>query len=150
MTVKNCPFESFSFKHALFAGHYRSFGGFASDEDALENAHQLRQDLGAAGKEFVENQFDAAGYDAPWDLFNRHNEVWVRAPWGLADPESSVPHSYGVASFYFEVPVYCIFPCISYDEMRVRCYCFSLNHWIHISFCAIQMRKHFWSCLTGL
>lgn len=80
MTVKNCLFDSFSFKHSLSAGHYRSFGGFASDEDALENVQQLREDLRAAGKVFVENRFDAAGYDAPWDLFNRHNEVWVRAP----------------------------------------------------------------------
>uniref|UniRef100_A0A671KL53 Heme-binding protein 2-like n=1 Tax=Sinocyclocheilus anshuiensis TaxID=1608454 RepID=A0A671KL53_9TELE len=60
--------------------YVRSFGGFASDEDALENVQQLREDLRAAGKEFVENRFDAAGYDAPWDLINRHNEVWVRAP----------------------------------------------------------------------
>ncbi|KTF77018.1 hypothetical protein cypCar_00035367 [Cyprinus carpio] len=59
--------------------YIRSFGGFASDEDALENVQQLREDLRAAGKVFVENRFDAAGYDAPWDLFNRHNEVWVRA-----------------------------------------------------------------------
>ncbi|XP_073691379.1 heme-binding protein soul2 [Garra rufa] len=60
--------------------YVRSFSGMASDEDALENAQQLRNDLRAAGKEFVENKFDAAGYDAPWDLINRHNEVWVRAP----------------------------------------------------------------------
>lgn len=70
----------FSFKYYVFAGHYRSFGGMASDEDALENVQQLREDLRAAGKEFIENRFDAAGYDAPWDLINRHNEVWVRAP----------------------------------------------------------------------
>ncbi|ROL49573.1 Heme-binding protein 2 [Anabarilius grahami] len=60
--------------------YVRSFGGMASDEDALENVQQLREDLRAAGKEFIENRFDAAGYDAPWDLINRHNEVWVRSP----------------------------------------------------------------------
>jgi len=70
----------FSFKHTLIAGHYRSFGGMASDQDALENVQQLKDDLRAAGKDFIENRFDAAGYDAPWDLINRHNEVWVRAP----------------------------------------------------------------------
>lgn len=52
----------------------------ASDQDALENVQTLKEDLRAAGKEFIENKFDAAGYDAPWDLINRHNEVWVRAP----------------------------------------------------------------------
>ncbi|XP_016323152.1 heme-binding protein 2-like [Sinocyclocheilus anshuiensis] len=60
--------------------YVRSFSGVASDKDTLENVQQLREDLRAAGKEFVENRFDAAGYDAPWDLINRHNEVWVRAP----------------------------------------------------------------------
>lgn len=73
-------FDFFSFKHSLFAGHYRSFGGIASDKDALENVKQLRNDLRTAGKEFVKNKFDAAGYDAPWELLYRHNEVWVRAP----------------------------------------------------------------------
>ncbi|KAG1951093.1 heme-binding protein soul2 [Pimephales promelas] len=60
--------------------YVRSFGGMASDQDALENVQQLKDDLRAAGKDFIENRFDAAGYDAPWDLINRHNEVWVRAP----------------------------------------------------------------------
>ncbi|RXN30641.1 heme-binding 2-like protein [Labeo rohita] len=60
--------------------YVRSFGGIASDKDALENVKQLRNDLRTAGKEFVKNKFDAAGYDAPWELLYRHNEVWVRAP----------------------------------------------------------------------
>ncbi|XP_077093060.1 heme-binding protein soul2 [Siphateles boraxobius] len=60
--------------------YVRSFSGLASDQDALENVQQLKEDLRAAGKEFIENRFDAAGYDAPWDLINRHNEVWVHAP----------------------------------------------------------------------
>ncbi|XP_067278078.1 heme-binding protein soul2 [Pseudorasbora parva] len=60
--------------------YVRSFGGIASDADALENVNLLKEDLRAAGKEFIDNRFDAAGYDAPWDLIYRHNEVWVHAP----------------------------------------------------------------------
>ncbi|XP_051946140.1 heme-binding protein 2-like [Xyrauchen texanus] len=59
--------------------YVRSFGGIASDADALDNAQRLKADLKAAGKQFDENKFDAAGYDAPWDLINRHNEVWIHA-----------------------------------------------------------------------
>ncbi|KAL0178001.1 hypothetical protein M9458_026895, partial [Cirrhinus mrigala] len=54
--------------------YVRSFSGIASDKDAFENVQQLRNDLRTAGKQFVESRFDAAGYDAPWDLINRHNE----------------------------------------------------------------------------
>ncbi|XP_051503626.1 heme-binding protein 2-like [Myxocyprinus asiaticus] len=59
--------------------YVRSFGGIASDVDAIDNVQKLKADLKVAGKQFNENKFDVAGYDAPWDLINRHNEVWVQA-----------------------------------------------------------------------
>ncbi|XP_065153613.1 heme-binding protein soul2 [Paramisgurnus dabryanus] len=59
--------------------YVRSFGGFAEYEDGINELNSLKEELRAAGKQFVENGFDAAGYDAPWDLMYRHNEVWLRA-----------------------------------------------------------------------
>lgn len=57
----------------------RSFGGFAKYEDGINELNSLKEELRTAGKQFIENEFDAAGYDAPWDLTYRHNEVWLRA-----------------------------------------------------------------------
>lgn len=57
----------------------RVFGGFATENDAFENVEELKKDLQAAGKPFDGIRFEAVGYDAPWKLVNRHNEVWVYA-----------------------------------------------------------------------
>lgn len=58
---------------------HRVFGGFTSEADAYENVKELKKDLQAAGKLFDGTRFEAAGYDAPWNLVNRHNEVWLYA-----------------------------------------------------------------------
>ncbi|NP_001139159.1 heme-binding protein soul2 precursor [Danio rerio] len=60
--------------------YVRSFGGWPSDQDAQDNVQKLKEELKAAGKQFIEDQFEAAGYDSPLELLNRHNEVWVHAP----------------------------------------------------------------------
>lgn len=57
--------------------HYRTFGGIASDSEWLENVSELREDLLKEGKEFDAENYVAAGYDPPWKLFFRHNEVWI-------------------------------------------------------------------------
>ncbi|KAK3573005.1 hypothetical protein QTP86_012260 [Hemibagrus guttatus] len=59
--------------------YVRVFGGIATEEDAIENVQKLKEDLQVAGKPFDGTRFEAAGYDAPWILVNRHNEVWVYA-----------------------------------------------------------------------
>lgn len=59
--------------------YVRSFGGVAKYEDGLREVESLKEKLKAAGKQFIENKFDGAGYDAPWMLINRHNEIWLHA-----------------------------------------------------------------------
>ncbi|KAB5581654.1 hypothetical protein PHYPO_G00178240 [Pangasianodon hypophthalmus] len=59
--------------------YVRVFDGIASEADAIENVEKLKEYLQAAGKPFDSTRFEAAGYDAPWDLINRHNEVWIYA-----------------------------------------------------------------------
>ncbi|XP_023695989.1 heme-binding protein soul2 [Paramormyrops kingsleyae] len=57
----------------------RAFGGIASESDWLENVSELREYLLKEGKEFDAKNYVAAGYDPPWKLFFRHNEVWIPA-----------------------------------------------------------------------
>ncbi|XP_074818281.1 heme-binding protein 2-like isoform X1 [Natator depressus] len=54
----------------------RSFGGFASPEKYAEEAQALAIILKNAGRSFHEDFYYTAGYDSPFKLFNRHNEVW--------------------------------------------------------------------------
>ncbi|NXT59308.1 HEBP2 protein, partial [Pluvianellus socialis] len=54
----------------------RSFGGFASPEKYAEEAEVLARILRNRGQPFHEDFFYTAGYDSPFKLFNRHNEVW--------------------------------------------------------------------------
>ena len=50
------------------------FGGFAKDETFIEEARKLSEKVGesAVNTEF----YYTAGYDSPFKLFNRLNEVW--------------------------------------------------------------------------
>ncbi|XP_072533083.1 heme-binding protein soul2 [Salminus brasiliensis] len=59
--------------------YIRVFGGVASESDAVENRAKLTDDLKAAGKLFDDTRYEGAGYDSPWNLINRHNEVWIYA-----------------------------------------------------------------------
>ncbi|KAI7805289.1 heme-binding protein soul2 [Triplophysa rosa] len=59
--------------------YVRSFGGVAKYDDGMREVESLKEKLKAAGKLFNGNRFDAAGYDAPWELINRHNEIWLHA-----------------------------------------------------------------------
>lgn len=51
----------------------------AKYDDAIREVQSLKEKLKAAGKLFIDNRFDGAGYDAPWKLINRHNEIWLHA-----------------------------------------------------------------------
>lgn len=55
------------------------FSGFANEEKYIEHATALGKALDKAGKKFEKAYFYTAGYDAPFKLFNRHNEVWMLA-----------------------------------------------------------------------
>ncbi|XP_028845581.1 heme-binding protein soul2 [Denticeps clupeoides] len=59
--------------------YVRTFTGVASLDDGFDNRNKLKASLEAAGKQFVQYKFVAAGYDSPWTLINRHNEIWIYA-----------------------------------------------------------------------
>jgi len=55
--------------------YVRSFGGFASQDDYIKNAAALAAALPKTAK-YNKDMYYTAGYDAPFTIFNRHNEVW--------------------------------------------------------------------------
>jgi len=61
----------------------KRFHGFTNDQDWITNAAQLADDLMAAGEDGINFQtYYTAGYDSPFVIVNRTNEVWLMTAWG--------------------------------------------------------------------
>merc|ERR1711976_27761 len=58
--------------------YVRSFSGYASTNDYLMNLSLLAEFIGDQSK-FRTDYYMTAGYDSPFQPFNRHNEVWLVA-----------------------------------------------------------------------
>ncbi|XP_045165323.1 heme-binding protein 2-like [Mercenaria mercenaria] len=57
--------------------YVRQFGGFTDDFEAWrKHAEELGIALRNDGLAYEEAYYFTAGYDAPFKLFNRHNEIW--------------------------------------------------------------------------
>ena len=56
-----------------------SFAGYATGSIYLDKAKETVQALEDAGVELDTSYFYTAGYDSPFRLRNRHNEVWLLA-----------------------------------------------------------------------
>jgi len=58
--------------------YVRSYGGFSSIEKLQKNAQKLAVDLekDGLGASYDATMLYSAGYDSPFHLLNRHNEVW--------------------------------------------------------------------------
>lgn len=53
------------------------FHGFTDDNDWISNARALAEDLYNAGENGIDyNTYYTVGYDSPFVIFNRTNEVW--------------------------------------------------------------------------
>lgn len=57
----------------------RHFGGFAKDHTYKENLKTLKDCLDRDGKCYVTGVYFTAGYDPPFKLWGRRNEVYVKA-----------------------------------------------------------------------
>uniref|UniRef100_A0A183AYM4 Heme-binding protein 1 n=1 Tax=Echinostoma caproni TaxID=27848 RepID=A0A183AYM4_9TREM len=57
----------------------RTYGGFSNDSKLCENARKLGTVLDELGKAYQTDPFFFAGYDPPFRLFNRRNEVLLIA-----------------------------------------------------------------------
>merc|ERR1711962_1919508 len=59
----------------------RTFHGFAHENDYIQEAAALAQDLNSAGEDGVNyDTWYIVGYDAPFVTINRRNEVWFLRP----------------------------------------------------------------------
>ncbi|KAI8503993.1 Heme-binding protein 2 [Branchiostoma belcheri] len=57
-------------------GAVLSFGGFASETDWTDTAKALAESLDNATVSYHKDFYYTAGYNSPFQLFDRHNEVW--------------------------------------------------------------------------
>jgi len=46
----------------------------------LEKASELAELLQTAGVDFDPESYESCGYDPPFRLLNRHNEIWFTGP----------------------------------------------------------------------
>ena len=56
-----------------------SYGGWATEKEVLKRAKELADDLISLGRSFDDSTFVTAGYDSPFRLLHRHNEIAFRA-----------------------------------------------------------------------
>ena len=55
----------------------RTYGGFSNEQVKRENLLKLVESLTRDGMSFQEQPYYTAGYDSPFKLTNRRNEVWI-------------------------------------------------------------------------
>lgn len=60
-----------------FTAYVRTFGGFANEQSKRDELLKLLESLKRDGAEYVDQPFYVAGYDSPFKLTNRRNEVWI-------------------------------------------------------------------------
>ncbi|XP_053736264.1 heme-binding protein 2 isoform X1 [Synchiropus splendidus] len=60
-----------------FTAYVRTFGGFANEEMKKKELVNLLESLRRDAVPFVEQPYYTAGYDSPFKLTNRRNEVWI-------------------------------------------------------------------------
>lgn len=69
-----------------FTAYVLSYSGFNNDEKLLSRAAELGELLEHDGvSNFVKDHYYYAGYDPPYRLFNRHNEIWFISTNDLSD-----------------------------------------------------------------
>ncbi|XP_061195337.1 heme-binding protein 2-like isoform X2 [Saccostrea echinata] len=59
-----------------FEAYVKSFGGFAKEESWVNEAQKLLEDLKEKTSEIHQDYWFTAGYNSPFQLFGRTNEVW--------------------------------------------------------------------------
>ncbi|XP_053315829.1 heme-binding protein 2-like [Spea bombifrons] len=59
--------------------YVKSFGGYAFDYEYARQSKKLAEELTSLGIPFDNSFYVRAGYNDPFTLFNRHNEVWYTA-----------------------------------------------------------------------
>lgn len=59
-----------------FEAYVRVFPGRAKQDDWIKNAELLKESLQNTTAEYDKTFYYTAGYDSPFTIFERHNEIW--------------------------------------------------------------------------
>lgn len=54
-----------------------SFGGYMKEDDVVGKASELIAKLQEKGIDVDTSTYYACGYDSPFRVFARHNEIWI-------------------------------------------------------------------------
>ena len=57
--------------------YYSSYPGFSNEQKVIAHSANLTETLHEDKVSFDDRYYYSAGYDAPYKVFNRHNEIWV-------------------------------------------------------------------------
>ncbi|XP_045917230.1 heme-binding protein 2 isoform X1 [Micropterus dolomieu] len=60
-----------------FTAYVRTYGGFSNENSKREELLKLMESLQRDGVQYIDKPYYAVGYDSPFKLTNRRNEVWV-------------------------------------------------------------------------
>ncbi|XP_062324134.1 heme-binding protein 2 [Osmerus eperlanus] len=60
-----------------FTAYVRTYGGFSNEQKSREELLRLVESLQRDGAPYKETPYYIAGYDSPFKLTNRTNEVWI-------------------------------------------------------------------------
>ena len=77
--------EVFNLEEEGAVMYAKAFGGFAKEKDWENHLQNLKDSLERDGKHYSKDLYYAAGYDPPYRLFGRRNEVLL-----VADPQPSL------------------------------------------------------------
>ncbi|XP_029352598.1 heme-binding protein 2 [Echeneis naucrates] len=60
-----------------FTAYVRTYGGFSNENMKREESQKLQESLQRDGVPYLQQPYYYAGYDSPFKLTNRRNEVWI-------------------------------------------------------------------------
>ena len=63
-------------EHPVTQVYVASFGGFAHPDTIRMEAKALLQELQSKGADIDTSKYWFAAYDSPFEITNRHNEIW--------------------------------------------------------------------------
>lgn len=59
--------------------YVKSYGGFMREDNIIQYGSELISLLQKKGISVITDQYYASGYDPPFRLIGRHNELWIIA-----------------------------------------------------------------------
>lgn len=89
--------------HNIYISNFRQFGGYVTKiEDWISEAQQLIKAINDPSK-YVTKTYFTAGYNSPFEIFHRHNEIWFIAKQNVCAERSKYLFFFYKQSEYFKI-----------------------------------------------